>query len=51
LRAPRLIAVAPGTFYCWMRRRGKLGGQNKVLRVINDQELFLDLQRFVMKPS
>ena len=51
LRAPRLIAVVPGTFYCWMRRRGKLGGQNKVLRVINDQELFLDLQRFVMKPS
>jgi len=51
LRAPRLLAVVPGTFYRWMRHRGKLGGQNKVPRVINDQELFLDLRRFVMKPS
>jgi hypothetical protein len=51
LRAPRLIAVVPGTFYRWMRHRGKLGGQNKVPRVINDQELFSDLRRFVTKPS
>jgi hypothetical protein len=29
-----------------MKRRGKLGGQNKVPRVINDQALFDDLKRF-----
>jgi hypothetical protein len=47
LRLPRLIAVAPGTFYRWMRRRGKLGGQHKVPRVINNEHLFADLRGFV----
>jgi hypothetical protein len=42
-----LIAVAPGTFYRWMRRRGKLGGQHKVPRVINNEHLFADLRGFV----
>lgn len=32
---PRLLSVPPGTFYAWMRSRGKLGGQNKVPRVTN----------------
>lgn len=40
---PEVIAVAPGTFADWMRSRGKLGGQNKVPRVINDQELLESL--------
>ena len=31
----------------WMRRRGKLGGQHKVPRVINDEHLFADLRGFV----
>jgi hypothetical protein len=30
-----------------MKRRGKLGGQNKVPRVINDPALFDDLKGFV----
>ncbi len=47
LRPPRLIAVAPGTFYGWMRHRDQLGGQHKVPRVINDEALFADLRRFV----
>ncbi|MEE8444169.1 MAG: GH3 auxin-responsive promoter family protein [Alphaproteobacteria bacterium] len=46
LRAPEVAAVAPGTFAAWMKHRGKLGGQNKVPRIINDQELFADLQAF-----
>jgi len=29
-----------------MRRRGKLGAQNKVPRVINDEELFRYLHEF-----
>jgi hypothetical protein len=33
LAAPVLTAVAPGTFYAWMKRKGKLGGQHKVPRV------------------
>jgi len=43
LRAP-IISVAPqGTFSAWMKNRGKLGGQNKVPRIINDQNLFQSL--------
>jgi len=37
LKAP-LIHIAPeGTFYRWMKSRGKLGGQNKVPRLSNDR--------------
>ena len=39
---PPLIHQAPqGTFYDWMRSRGKLGGQHKVPRLSNHRE-FLD---------
>ena len=44
MRSPVVHAVPPGTFAAWMKRRGKLGGQNKVPRVINDQALFDDLK-------
>jgi hypothetical protein len=38
LRAP-LIHVAPeGTFYNWMKQRGKLGGQHKVPRLANERQ-------------
>ena len=37
--AKPLIHVAPeGTFYKWMKERGKLGGQNKVPRLSNNRE-------------
>jgi len=38
LVAPKIHAAAPGTFYEWMRSRGKLGGQNKVPRLSNSRE-------------
>ncbi len=47
MRAPDLLVAPPGAFNAWMRSRGKEGGQNKVPRVINDQELFKGLQEFV----
>ncbi len=37
LRRPRLHVVPPGTFYSWMKERGKLGGQNKVPRLSNER--------------
>ena len=43
---PRLLAVEKGTFAAWMKSRGRLGGQNKVPRVINDRTLFQSLRRF-----
>jgi hypothetical protein len=44
---PEIRAVAPGTFAAWMKSRGKLGGQNKVPRIINDPELWGNLLTFV----
>jgi len=36
LERPHVMAVAEGTFYQWMRERGKVGGQNKVPRLSNN---------------
>jgi GH3 auxin-responsive promoter len=44
---PSIVPVAPGTFAAWMKSRGKLGGQNKVPRVITDDALFRALRSFV----
>lgn len=37
LRRPLLHLAPEGTFYHWMKNRGKLGGQNKVPRLANDR--------------
>jgi hypothetical protein len=37
LRRPLLHLAADGTFYHWMKNRGKLGGQHKVPRLANDR--------------
>ncbi|MGM0561908.1 MAG: GH3 family domain-containing protein [Pseudomonadota bacterium] len=44
--APEVRAMPAGTFAAWMKKRGRLGGQNKVPRLISDPELFADLQEF-----
>ena len=44
---PEIRVVPPGTFAAWMKSRGKLGGQNKVPRIINDPELWANLLGFV----
>jgi hypothetical protein len=46
LRPPEVIALRQGGFAEWMRRRGRLGSQNKVPRVIADPTLFADLRTF-----
>ena len=43
LRTPVVHAVPPGTFYAWMKQRGKLGGQNKVPRLCNDRNILESL--------
>lgn len=45
LLAPELVAVPPGFFAAWMKRRGRLGGQNKVPRVLADEAMLTDLLR------
>jgi hypothetical protein len=44
--APRVRAVPSGTFAAWMKSRGKLGGQNKVPRVMHDKALIGSLNDF-----
>jgi hypothetical protein len=48
---PWVHQVAAGTYAAWMKSRGKLGGQNKVPRVINDPKLFEALRLFVGIPG
>ena len=43
IAAPEVLAAPPGSFKEWMRRRGKLGGQNKVPRVLQDGRMLDDL--------
>ncbi|MEO8472416.1 MAG: GH3 auxin-responsive promoter family protein [Chryseolinea sp.] len=43
LVGPKVHSVEEGTFYNWMKRRGKLGGQNKVPRLANSREYVDDI--------
>jgi len=38
LKSPLIHSMKPGTFYNWLRDKGKLGGQNKVPRLSNDRK-------------
>ena len=49
LHAPQVVALRQGGFAEWMRRRGRLGSQNKVPRVIADPALFGDLRSFAQE--
>lgn len=37
LRKPIIRTLPPGTFYQWMKQKGKLGGQHKVPRLANNR--------------
>ena len=43
MRSPLVHVVPNGTFYAWMKQRGKLGGQNKVPRLCNDRVILESL--------
>lgn len=47
LIAPKVHSVTEGTFYNWMKRRGKLGGQNKVPRLANSREYVDDILKMM----
>jgi len=38
LRKPQIRVLPKGTFYRWLKNKGKLGGQNKVPRLSNDRK-------------
>lgn len=43
LEAPVIHHASKGTFYNWMKKRGKLGGQHKVPRLANDRTYIEDI--------
>jgi hypothetical protein len=47
LEMPVVHFVSEGTFYEWMKSRGKLGGQNKVPRLSNDREYVEDILKLI----
>jgi len=49
LKQPKLAVCKPGFFSDWMKERGKLGGQNKVPRVIMKKDLFENLNTYYNK--
>lgn len=44
-----LITAPRGTFYNWMKNRGKIGGQNKIPRLSNDRKYLEDLLKLLGK--
>jgi hypothetical protein len=47
LIGPTIHSVREGTFYSWMKKRGKLGGQNKVPRLFNSREYVDDILKML----
>jgi len=47
LDLPIVRSVEQGTFYKWMEKRGKLGGQNKVPRLFNTRKYLDDLMQII----
>jgi hypothetical protein len=47
LRKPLIKAVAEGTFYNWLKSKGKLGGQNKVPRLSNNRNYIEEISSFI----
>jgi hypothetical protein len=47
LKLPVVHCVEEGTFYRWMKKRGKLGGQHKVPRLANSREYLDDILEMV----
>ena len=50
LDKPVVHNVKEGTFYEWMKKRGKLGGQNKVPRLSNDRQYLDDILAMISVP-
>src|SRR3982750_2530603 len=49
LRRPQIQVAPKGTFFNWMKKRGKIGGQHKVPRLANNRE-YVDSILKMMQP-
>ena len=43
LRAPEIRVLPKGTFYNWLKKNGKLGGQHKIPRLSNERGLLEEI--------
>lgn len=49
LKLPEIISLPEGTFYAWMRQKGKFGGQHKVPRLSNDRQYAEEILNFAFR--
>ena len=47
LEEPIVKVVPRNTFYCWLKSKGKLGGQNKVPRLFNDRTYIEEIYQMI----
>jgi len=47
LERPHVIVAPKGTFYKWMKKHGKIGGQNKIPRLSNDRKYLDELEKML----
>ena len=47
LELPHVLVAPRGTFYDWMKQRGKTGGQNKIPRLANDRAYLDELLKLI----
>lgn len=47
LKMPVVHVARQGTFYDWLKSKGKLGGQHKIPRLSNDRTYLEDIMRFL----
>ena len=47
LEKPHVVVAPTGTFYKWMKIRGKMGGQNKIPRLANDRKYLDELLKLL----
>lgn len=47
LESPKVTFVPPGTFHKWLASEGRLGGQNKVPRIMANNERLNDFLKFI----
>ena len=51
LRMPEIRILPKGTFFAWMKSRGKLGGQHKVPRLCNERKYADDILSMINKEA
>jgi hypothetical protein len=51
LRAPEIRVLPQGTFYNWLKKNGKLGGQHKIPRLSNERVLLEEILKMQVEQA